>query len=297
MHDDWNISPRVGARRSAGEPWWEERVDRRDRELLDLPAPRQPGAAPSCASWSCSTRCARPTTPGRCCASSPTAPTTRPRGRAGATTATGDRVRAGRDRLARRPRARRRAPRRARARAGRWSTTTSGSGSSSRRAATSTTCVLATSLPFAMLPRPSRPGGVERGGLRRRVGRSASAGWASAPAAPLDLEAWAAFQDSFHRVARLLADVAPAAAARRRRASCRARRRRPPRLPRRARVPRATAAPAAASWQAVCSPFRNTLDPARAPGAAVRLVAPGRAVGRALARLGPRRGARSCAGA
>jgi hypothetical protein len=142
--------------------------------------------------------------------------------------------------------------------------------------------ILATSLPFALVPGLhyleawseavcDGAWGDRLSGLGERARRAA------------DLEAWAAFQDSFHRLAGLVAEVATG-----RRGSAPAsvvivsgdvhhaylaeidlRRGDGPRSP---------------IWQAVCSPFRNTLD--RSDREVLRFGAsrPGLAVARTLAR-------------
>ncbi|MBD0283227.1 MAG: alkaline phosphatase D family protein [Thermoleophilaceae bacterium] len=139
--------------------------------------------------------------------------------------------------------------------------------------------VLATSLPFALVPGLhyleawseavcDGAWGRRLSALGERVRRAA------------DLEGWPAFQDSFHRLARLIADVAAG---------------------RRGRAPAsivivsgdvhhaylaeiALAAGGGAVWQAVCSPFRNTL--ARSDRALLRFGGSraGLAIARTLAR-------------
>ena len=49
-------------------------------------------------------------------------------------------------------------------------------------------------------PRDPPPGGVERGGVRRRLGRPGARSWARSMRQGLDLEHWAAFNDSFRKL-------------------------------------------------------------------------------------------------
>ena len=145
--------------------------------------------------------------------------------------------------------------------------------------------------------RAALPGGVERGGLQRRLGRAGARSLGEQMRQALDLEHWAAFGSSLDaRRASWCATSAPGEAARRRRRSSRCRATcTTPTSPRSAS--RAAPGCARAVYQATCSPFRNPLDDARAALDPLRLQ-PARARWSAsCSRAPPASATRRCAGA
>ena len=117
--------------------------------------------------------------------------------------------------------------------------------------------VLGTSLPWLLAPRACTTSrrGTRRCARGRGDGRAARVGEKIRQA--LDLEHWAAFQDSFRRLCRLADDVASGRRGDPPGDDRGAVGRRPPRLPERAHVGDGATSRV---YQAVCSPFRNPLD-------------------------------------
>ena len=165
---------------------------------------------------------------------------------------------------------------------GRWSTTTSGAGSRENARGGHDHLLLATSLPWLARPRDALPGGVERGGVRRRLGRLATR-LGEKVRQGLDLEHWAAFHDSFNGLDELVREVgagehgdAPAtivALSGDVHHSYLAEVAYPPR-------PRARSA----VYQAVCSPVRNPLDSRETRTIKAAMSRPAHVVAPALAR-------------
>ena len=121
------------------------------------------------------------------------------------------------------------------------------------------------------LARLPPPRGLERAGLRRRLGRAGARGAARSCAARVDFDHWASFGKSFRAAAR------PARRGRLR-ASAASRRPRSSSSPATSTTPTWPRSPSgrrpgsqSAVYQAVCSPYRNPLDAQRAAGDQGRL--------------------------
>ena len=184
------------------------------------------------------------------------------------------------DRLARRPRARPRA-------SAAWSTPTSGAGSRSTPRGGVDHLLIGTSLPLFLAPGAALARGVERGGLRRRVGRARrAAGREAAPGRSISSTGRRSRTRSSACASCCARSARASAASRRRRSSCCRAMSITPTWPRSASRPGTGVR--SRVWQAVCSPFRNPLDTkerrddprrldARAPDARPRALASARA--------------------
>ena len=143
--------------------------------------------------------------------------------------------------------------------------------------------LIATSLPWLLSPGDALLGGLERGGLRRRLGRPGARRLGERVRQALDLEHWAAFRRSFDALAELQRSVGAGE-----------------RGPAPASIvtlsgdvhhaylcevafPRGVGRRSAV-WQAVCSPFRNPLDSHERRRIRGRLVTAARDVGAACSR-------------
>ena len=287
VHDDWNISEAWIAQMRA-KPWWEEPRHRRVHVLLDLPAPRQPLADGAASTTRSSAPCRTPTaTARRSCATSPAPRCARSPARAGASAATSA------------------------ARA--WSSSTRARAACSPRAGARCSptpsgtwvedhCTRRLRPPrhrhvAAVHARAGHapPRGLERGGLRRRVGAARARALGEKVRQALDLEHWAAFQGCFARLTVLLEDVAAGRRGRAPATISAAVGRRAPRLPRRGLVPRPRGAEprAAGDVLAGAKPARQ----ARAAGAALGVHATRGRVRAAAWRAPPASRPRRCAGA